>query len=80
MKKADSFKFFVANGDLDHARKFFTLGSSQIRAVDNLVFVTATVELILLPQTVGNHLSFVILLVGTLKDGYLCNIPLPQVP
>ncbi len=38
------------------------LGSGQIGAVDNPVIVTAAVEIILLPQTVGKHLPSVILL------------------
>jgi hypothetical protein len=62
MKKANSFEFFVANGDMDHAPKFFALGSGQIGAADDPVIVTAAIETILFPQTVGKHLSFVILL------------------
>jgi hypothetical protein len=42
---------------MDHAGKFFTLGSSQVGAVDHPVIVAPTVESILLPRAVGKHLS-----------------------
>ncbi len=46
---------------MDHAGKFFTFGSGQIGAVDHPVIVAPAVEAILLPYTVGKHLSFGIL-------------------
>ncbi len=46
---------------MDHAGKFFTLGSGQIGAVDPPVIVAPAVEAILLPHIFGKHLSFGIL-------------------
>jgi hypothetical protein len=46
---------------MDYAGKFFTLGSSQIKAVDHPVIVAPAVEAVLLPHAVGKHLSFGIL-------------------
>jgi hypothetical protein len=61
---------------MDHVGKFFMLGNGQIRAVDHPVIVAPAVEAILLPHTVGNHLSFGILFpwdwVGFLVGGSIC--------
>ncbi len=46
---------------MDHAGKFFTLGSGQIVAVDHPVIIAPAVEAIFLPHAVGKHLSFGIL-------------------
>jgi hypothetical protein len=80
LEKANLFKFFVANGDMDHAQEFFPLGGSQARAVDNPVIITTAVEAILLAQTVGKHLCLVIhlpwdqvgLLLGGSFPSYCC--------
>ncbi len=47
LEKTNSFEFFVANGDMGYACKFFALSSSQVRATDNPVIVTTAVETIL---------------------------------
>ncbi len=55
-----------------HAHDFFVLRSGQFGAVDNPVIITATVETILFTQTVGKHLSFVVLFPRDLVGQFLC--------
>ncbi len=61
LEKANAFKFFAPNQDVGHAGKLFTLGLSQIRAVDDPVIVAAAVETILYARAVDDHLSCFIL-------------------
>ncbi len=50
---------------MDHAGKFFTLGSGQIGAVDHPVIIAPAIEAILLPHAVGSIFPLISFSPGT---------------